>query len=55
MNHFGEPSEPPELYWQGWMGHVFHLSPSDIGDLTPQKLEGIWEQVHNRPQGPRGR
>lgn len=23
----------PELFWQPWLGHFFHLRPSDMGSI----------------------
>lgn len=43
---FGEePGARPESYWRPWLGQHLHVSPSDIGRLTPMQLYGCHEYL----------
>ena len=44
---FGPPGDPPESYWWPALGHVCHLRPSDVRDLTPAQLNGSYEAVQS--------
>ena len=40
---WGLAGEPPETYWQPWLGHICHLRPQDLGEMTPYQLEACRE------------
>jgi len=41
----GPPGEKPESYWGPALGHVCHLRPADINDLTPAQLFACFEAI----------
>jgi hypothetical protein len=37
------PKNPPERYWQPWIGHWCNVGPHDFGDLTCEQLFACYE------------
>ena len=41
--------QPPERFWQPWLGHWCHLRPQDLGGMTPDQLEACHDWVKPQP------
>ena len=40
VERFGEVGRDPAAYWSYEIGHILHLSPDYLGEVTPADLMG---------------